>query len=182
MSVPILGQNSRAIDGPVFRLLFCLVCRTLEELPPFEGRVENDVLLNIAVEKHQFPSGEPHKGKLFILPVQTWLDKEQREEIIRQIKGGGSEGLNQIDETFYDTKSTFSEDALVCFSKHLRPQNGCPDYESSSKRLLPTSTKQERKEAGLPDVTEGPGPRVYLCHFCPVHSTVMNKKNLLRGI
>jgi hypothetical protein len=181
--IPIIGKsNNNALDGPVFRLLYCLVCETLEELPPFEGKVENDHLLQLACEKHTFPSGDPHKGKLFVLPVDTWTKPESRKAIIEQIKGGGSKGLDEFDSTYYDSKSTFSEDALKCFSAHNRPQNGCGDYERDDKRLVPSSTKAERKELGLPSAASIPGPKVYLCHFCPVHSTVTTRKRKLLGM
>jgi hypothetical protein len=182
--LPIIGEkkNNDALKGPVFRLLYCFVCKTLEELPPFKGKPENDFLLQLACEKHVFPSGDPHKGKLFVLPVQTWMSDDARKEIIKQIKGGGSKGLDELDSTYYDSKSTFSEDALKCFSAHNRPQNGCGDYERGDKRLLPSSTKEDRKDLGLPALKDMPGPKVYLCHFCPVHSTVTTRKRKLLGM
>jgi hypothetical protein len=181
--IPLIKPGNAKQDmGPVFRLLYCLVCNTLEELPPFEGKPENDVTLTISCEKHVFPSGDPHKGRLFIMPVKEWIDEKKRKAIIEQIRGGGSKGLGEIDNTYYDSKSTFSEDALKCFSAHNRPQNGCGDYERDDKRLVPESTKADRKELGLPSAASMPGPKVYLCHFCPVHSTVTTRKRKLLGM
>ena len=113
-NVPILGEK-KMDNEPMFRLLFCLVCQTLEELPPFDGDPELDHLLAIACESHLFPSGEPHKGKLFVLPLRTWAHTESKKEIIRQIKGGGSKGLAEIDDTFYDSRSNFMDDAMTCY-------------------------------------------------------------------
>ena len=39
-NVPLLGQKPTA-DEPMFRLLYCLVCDKLEELPPFDGDPEH---------------------------------------------------------------------------------------------------------------------------------------------
>lgn len=167
-------------NGPEMRVLLCLVCNSMEELPLFDGKPEDDHLLAISVEKHVFPSGEPHKGHLFRVPVLQWENVEIRKRIMEQIKGGGSKGIDEFDATFYDTKNTFKEDAMKCFNKHLRPDNGCPDYKSERMMLLP-NTKAERKDAGLPDPKKAPGPKNYLCDFCPVHSVVTTKMRELRG-
>lgn len=167
-------------DGPEMRVLWCLVCNTLEELPLFDGKPEDDHLLSILVEKHVFPSGEPHKGHLFRVPQLMWESTEVRKRIIDQIKGGGSKGIDEFDEKFYDTKNTFKEDAMTCYNRHLRPDDGCPDYNTERMMLLP-DTKAERKDAGLPDPKRAPGPKNYLCQFCPVHSVVVTKMRSLRG-
>lgn len=182
---PLIGSRDIKHDGPVIRLLYCLVCNTMEELPPHDGPPETDHLLAISVEKHVFPSGDPHTGKLFILPVKTWANTESRKAIIEQLKGKGATGLDALDPdgNYYETRMTFANDAMDCWKYHLRPDesHGCNDYESPPKRLLPATLK-ERKEAGLPDPMNAPGPKVFLCHFCPFHSTVVTKKRALRGM
>lgn len=178
MSVPLL--NPKPVDSPDMRVLYCMVCQSMEELPLYDGDPDNDHLLQILVEKHVFPSGEPHKGHLFRVPQLMWEREDARKKIIEQIKGGGSKGLDEFDADFYATKDTFKEDAMKCYNAHLRPTDGCPDYNSASKRLLP-NTKAERKEVGLPDPAKAPGPKNYLCQFCPVHSIVTTKMRMLRG-
>lgn len=180
MPVPLLDKKPPD-NGPEIRLLHCKVCDSIEELPLFDGAPENDHLLQILVDRHVFPSGEPHVGRLFRLPQMSWESTEARKQIIEQIKGGGSAGLDEFDPEFYATRNTFQEDALKCYNAHLRPTDGCPDYESPSKRLLP-NTKEDRKEVGLVDPSKAPGPKTYLCQFCPVSSVVMTKKNALRGL
>ena len=81
-NVPILGEK-KMDNEPMFRLLYCLVCDSLDELPPYDGVPEQDHLLTIACESHIFPSGEPHKGKLFVLPLRAWAKPESRKEIIK---------------------------------------------------------------------------------------------------
>ena len=178
-SVPLLDKKVPE-NGPEIRLLHCKVCDSIEELPLFDGAPENDHLLQILVDRHVFPSGEPHVGRLYRLPQASWENYEARKQIIEQIKGGGSAGLDEFDPEFYATRNTFQEDALKCYNAHLRPTDGCPDYETPSKRLLP-NTKEDRKEVGLVDPSKAPGPKTYLCQFCPIHSVVMAKKRALRG-
>ena len=180
-NIPLIG--SREIDGPVIRLLYCLVCGSIEELPMHHGPVETDVLLEISVERHKFPSGEPHKGKLFILPVKTWTDQKQKKAIIEQLKGGGSGGLADLDPSYYETKMTFHDDALSCWEKHNRPGDksvGCTDYKDESKRLLPDTVK-ERAELGLPSAADS-AIKVYLCQFCPYNQSVIEAKNMELGL
>lgn len=180
---PLIGKRELH-DGPVLRLLFCFECNTVDELPPHDGPPETDILLEMTVEKHEYPSGLRHMGKLFILPVKTWANESQRKAIIDQLKGAGAQGLDALDPeaNFYETKMQFAEDAMQCYNYHLRPSEpGCPDYESEEKRLLPKSHK-ERKELGLPDPANSGAPKVYLCHFCPFHSVAMTKKRMIRGM
>jgi len=179
-NVPLLGKKPTA-DEPMFRLLYCLVCQTLEELPPYEGDPEQDHLLAIAVEPHVFPSGEPHKGKLFVLPLRAWAKEESRKEIIRQVKGGGSKGLAEIDDTYYVSRSNFLEDAMSCYGKHNKPKEGCPDWQDKSKLLIPNTIK-ERKAEGMARYQDEAGPKTYLCNFCPVSIAVnQRKQKLLEG-
>jgi hypothetical protein len=140
-NVPLLGQKNTPANEPMFRLLYCLVCDTLEELPPYEGDPELDHLLTIACEPHVFPSGEPHKGKLFSLPLRAWAKYESKKEIIRQIKGGGSKGLAEIDDSFYDSRSTFLEGAMDCYQKHNKPKDGCQIGKTRASCLSPTQLK-----------------------------------------
>jgi hypothetical protein len=113
---PLIGKRELQ-DGPVIRLVYCLVCNTIEELPPHDGPPETDVLLELTLEKHEFPSGERHMGKMFLLPVKTWSNREHQKAIIKQLKGGGSAGLDELDpdKSFYDTKMQFAEDAMQCY-------------------------------------------------------------------
>ena len=179
-NVPLLGQRPLQ-NEPTFRLLFCLVCQTLEELPPYEGAPEQDVLLQIACETHVFPSGEPHKGKLFVVPLRAWANKESKKEIIRQIKGGGSKGLAELDDTFYDSRSTFMEDAMGCWKTHLRPKDNCDEFHSNHKMLVPNTAKDRKKE-GMERYQDSPGKKTYLCDFCPVAVAVAQRKRKLLGL
>jgi hypothetical protein len=180
---PLIGKREFEHGGPVIRLLYCLVCNSIDELPAHAGGPETDYLLEITVEKHVFPSGEPHKGKLFILPVKTWANVEHRKGIINQLKGGGAEGLDAMtpEKDFYSTKMQFAEDAMTCYEKHSRPQIGCTDYKSPDKRLLPKTAK-ERADVGLESPENAPGPKIYLCNFCPFHSVAITNARMKQGL
>lgn len=185
MDVPILGnpmqQEKRELpsDGPKIRLLVCLNCKSIEELPDYEGRPENDTLLEISLEKHN-SAGIPHAGHLIKVPLIVWQVPKVREEIIKQIRAQGSSGLDVIMPGFYDTKNTFFEDAMACYAQHLRPKAQCPDFKSEKKALVP-KTHAERKEAGLsaPGTT---GPKIHLCDFCPVRVFNERKAREAKGL
>jgi hypothetical protein len=179
-NVPILGEK-KMDNEPMFRLLYCLVCDSLDELPPYDGAPEQDHLLTIACESHIFPSGEPHKGKLFVLPLRAWAKPESRKEIIRQIKGGGSKGLAEVDDTFYDSRSMFLEDAMKCYQQHNKPKEGCVDWQHKEKLLIPNTAK-ERKAEGMARYQDEAGPKTYLCNFCPVSIAVNQRKQKLLGM
>lgn len=164
----------------MFRLLQCFVCNSLEELPPYDGPVEHDTLLEVSLEPHHFPSGEPHKGKLYSLPLAAWASPASRKEIINQIKGGGSKGIGEVDDTFYESRSTFMEDAMKCYIAHRRPEN-CSDWKHSSKLLVPNTVKERRSE-GMEKYEASGAPKTYLCQFCPVAIAVEKRKQTLLGL
>lgn len=162
---------------PKIRLLRCDVCHSLEEIPDFDGPPDYDVILQVTLSRHRTPSGDPHIGRLIDVPERAWKIPVLRDALIRQISEG-SRGLKEFDTTYYDVQDTFREDALICYSQHLRPKEGCPDFNSESKRLMP-DTKGDRKELGLD--TRGM-PVIHLCSFCPCRSWYENKSNEEKGI
>lgn len=180
-NVPLIGKREHQLSEPMFRLLYCLVCQTLEELPPYDGAPEQDVLLQIACENHVFDSGEPHKGKLFVVPLRAWANRESKREIIRQIKGGGSKGLAEVDETFYDSRSNFMDDAMGCWRQHNKPKDNCDEFHEKHKMLVP-STAKDRKKEGMERYQDSPGKKTYLCDFCPVAVAVAQRKRKILGI
>lgn len=161
--------------GPQIRLLVCRSCKTIEELPDWDGRPEDDVLLNISVERHQSP--EPHIGNLLRFPLRYWMVPKVKDAIVQQIREGSS-GLDIVAEGFYNTKSQFGEDAMTCWGLHNRPTGQCDDYKSEKKILRP-STVAERKDAGL---SMSKAPKIYLCDFCPVKSYNMKMHNKEKGL
>lgn len=159
---------------PHFRLLVCRTCKTIDELPSADQDPSN-VLLDITVERH----GEDHIGVLYNVPAVVWMSEKMRPQIIEQIQGGGSSGLDVFGTQFYATKMQFADDAMVCYGQHNRPQGQCPDYKSEKKVLKP-GTAKARADAGLSSTPTG--PKIYLCDFCPVKSFNMTKHNESKGL
>jgi hypothetical protein len=151
------------------RLLLCFEDKTLEQIEDYEGDPHNDWALRYVTDKHVYPSGEKHKGQLLRVEKKHWDSPSTREAIERQIRdSAGHTGLNQ---EFYDTKDTLGEDALACYTKHLR-NPACSDYRDESKRLS-AGTDKERRSLGLAPLRSNH----FLCDHCPVHSMVMAVKN-----
>lgn len=149
------------------RLLQCLTCKTLEELPDYQGDPRGDFLLQALVKPHRFPDGNEHFGQLHRVEKKHWDVPSTRESIEAQIRE--KSGHTGFDTEYYATKNTFQADAHSCWRAHNR-NPGCSDYKTSSKRLTP-GTAAERKAAGLPRYNS---PKdVFLCNFCPVHSLVV---------
>lgn len=185
MDVPLLNQpptETKILDpgGPKIRLLFCLNCKTIEEIPDFEGHPEDDTLLEITVSKHE-SAGVRHAGHLFKVDALLWAKQEVREQIIDQIRAKGSPGLNAIMPNYYETKNQFFEDAMVCWSMHNRPKGQCPDF-AHDKKILRPDTKAERKDLGLAPVEKSTAAKVYLCDFCPVKTYNITKAREAKGM
>jgi hypothetical protein len=158
------------------RLLQCLDCRTLEELPDYEGDPRQDFLLEALVKRHRFPSGTEHRGHLHKIEKKHWDSPSTRASIEAQIRE--KSGHTGFDAEYYATKNTFQDDAHSCFAKHGRNPN-CSDYKTTSKRLTP-STAAERKAAGLPKYSSPQD--TFLCNFCPVHSLVVTAARKKAGL
>jgi hypothetical protein len=155
-------------DETQIRLLVCRTCKSAEELPDFEGRPEDDVLLNITVDRHQKP--EPHLGQLYKFPLKYWVRDDVKQSIMAQIKEGGSSGLDVFGTNFYETKSQFGEDAMQCWALHNKTYD-CDDY-TSDRKILSAGTEADRRKAGM---GASKAPKIYLCDFCPVKSVVQKK-------
>jgi hypothetical protein len=183
MAIPLLGGQGEMDasggtakeikdDGPKIRVFYCWNCRSFDELPDFKGNPEDDTLLAILIEKHQ-SAGVYHSCTPLIVGVKTWANEKIRTEIIRQVRNQTNAGLDELDPTYYATRSMFYEDAMTCYGAHNRPKGDCADWKASNKRLLP-KTSDERKDVGLPSPEQSAGTKVYLCDFCPVKSNLLN--------
>lgn len=177
-----LNPNASKEERPKVLLLACYTCKSVEEIPyddryPFGDKPGHDQnrnpFLNMAVERH--PN---HRGILADADLAIWQHPEGKKQIVEQFQKGGSPGLDVFGTNFYDTRSTFSEDAMTCFKNHNRPTGQCPDYKSDSK-ILKADTAKDRKELGL-DPTKM--PKMHLCDFCPVKSYNMKKYNESKGL
>lgn len=145
MAVDLKSLAEKERGEQQIRLLVCRTCKSIDELPDFDGPEEYDTVLQVAVERHQKP--EPHLGLLMKFPLKYWARPDVKTEVMKQISEGSS-GLDVFGTNFYDTKSTFHEDAMKCYNLHMRPTTSCGDYKSDKKELKP-GTANERKAEGL---------------------------------
>jgi hypothetical protein len=165
-------SQDAATDAKI-RLLRCDVCKTLEEIPDFDGPPEYDVILEVTLARHKTPEGHPHIGRLIDVPQRAWEIPGLRKTLLEQIQAGGSKGAAEFDAEFYNVQNTFRDDAMACYSLHNKPKGACPDFNSERKQLKP-DTKTARADAGIG--TKGM-PIIHLCSFCPVRSFYDQKAN-----
>lgn len=152
--------------GPELRLVVCKDCRSIEELPAYNGPVTKDILLEDTLSRHM-TEWSTHEVALIKVPESYWKTKNVRDRIVKQISQGGSKGIEELEgaEDYYGTRDTYRDDALACFKRHQRPKEGCIDWHSPDKRIgNPTSEGWKN------------GPRVYACDFCPVAAWVQKKQ------
>lgn len=161
-------------EGPELRLVVCRDCKSIEELPPYTGPVQRDILLEDTLSRHM-TEWSTHEVALIKVPESYWKNDKVRERLIQQISKGGSKGIEELDAAaemdYYAAKDNYREDALRCFNRHQRPKEGCIDWHNPDKRIgNPTSEGWKT------------GPRVYACDFCPVASWVAKKKQEEAGV
>lgn len=165
-----------AADAKV-RLLICAACKSIEELPFYEGPQEHDDTGNYKISFHRFGSGAYHPYTVGDVVEKEWKDPQIRAAILRkiteQVAGIGETGLGA---EFYDVKSNFQQDAMACWKRHGKRTN-CEDYKTDRMRLLP-DTRAERKAEGIDPRTR---PNTFLCQFCPVNSVVVTRQREARG-
>lgn len=147
------------------RLLQCLDCLTVDELPDYDGPPDYDSLLQYVIdEKHKKLGGvEDHRGILLRVEDEDW--KKHKDEILKEMWAK----TTGFEPEFYASRSTFGEDAGKCWSeKHNRP-TFCADFKSEKMRIQnPTKEGWNSKN---------PKDMVFLCDFCVVRSNVMSIEN-----
>lgn len=165
------------------RLLVCADCLSVEPLPDAPRGVDpkhiepgQDPLLDELLKRHRYPNGEAHFGNLVAVAEEDWKKEEVRDSILKEIndKANMGKGLGQDN---YALRDTFVEDAAKCFAQHNRPQDGCIDWLSDSKKLgRPTREGQVWAKENYK------APTPFLCHFCPIGSVVMTKQRAAKGL
>lgn len=178
------------------RLLVCRECRTIEQLPLYDGPKEleaQDPLLDRVVRRHVQLHGDikPEVAALLVASEDPCNCGEKTRVDVNgarlpghlQIQGhhtfweghrdevlkGLGERWTGFHPEYYATKDTFQEDAMRCYNIHRRPQGtDCIDWMDSGRKLTPDNWPQEKS--------------VYLCHFCPVASAVATAQRHARGM
>lgn len=154
------------------RLLQCMTCKSVEQMPDFEGMPEDDHLLQYIDEKHGGQTEQPHHRALHRINKTHWDDRAIRKQIHTQM-WADTKGF--VPE-YYAIKDTLLEDAQKCFSSHKRSVP-CIDYQDRSKRLgNPAAGLRRQLSRELRRDLTGGGPKVFLCSFCPVQGYVDRAK------
>lgn len=170
-------------NEPMMRLLKCMNCRTIEEVPGYdgpeggEGSAEFDHVLKFFTDQHV--NGKCTREDLvkYDLPVRFWMIPKVKESIEQQLKEG-AQGLDVFGTNYYTTKENFSSDAMNCWIKEHNQTRDCGDYKTDKKQLK-AGTDKERLALGLE--VKG-GPKVYLCDYCPVKSIIQEKAFKQKGL
>lgn len=171
-------------NEPHMRLLKCIKCRSIEEVPDYDGPEGGENTMEFDLTQKFFTDQHVRKGCArddFItikFPTRFWIIPKVKEGIVAQLKDG-AQGLDVFGTSFYDTKNNFTADAMTCWIKEHNQKTDCEDYKHD-KKLLKPDTSAERLAAGLEK--ESRGPKVYLCDYCPVKSKVQEKAFKKKGL
>lgn len=161
------------------RLLLCRKCRTLEELPDYDGPPEYDRTLEHLVQEHNKKGFEEHQGNVATLMKVEDRDWEHnREAILQRMRGTSSDG-GFGEPWIKEAHNTYREDALRCFSNHGRPKEGCIDYWSDTKRIGRPTPEGRAVVKNLYKLGERDP---HLCQWCPVHTYVQTQVNWKKGL
>ena len=165
-------------NEPHMRILKCSRCRTIEEVPDYEGpeggenTAEFDMPLKFFTDPHVNGKCTRDDFSTVRFPTRFWVIPKVKEALEQQIKEG-SQGLDVFGTNFYATKANFTADAMNCWIKEHNQTKNCEDYKTE-KKLIKPDTAKERLDAGLEK--ESRGPKVYLCDYCPYKSGVVQQK------
>ena len=103
----VAGSNTtiEGDSGPQIRLLRCTRCKTLEELPDYQGDPRNDAVLDHLVAAHQQRHPFHDDPDAFLLRISETVWRRNKKEIHKKIwedlKDGG------FVPEYYATKNTF---------------------------------------------------------------------------
>jgi hypothetical protein len=116
------------------------------------------------VRKHVQKHGDTREDCALLLNVEDKDWENNKDKILANLQ----QRWTGFHPEFYATKDTFQEDAMKCYNRHGRPKGAdCIDFCDDSKRLTPS---------------DWPKNHVYLCHFCPVASSVTTAIRLSKGM
>jgi hypothetical protein len=164
-------------NEPMSRLLKCMKCRTIDEVPDYEGpeggkgSAEFDIGLKFFTDQHVNKGCTREDFATYEYPTRFWVIPKIKEGIMAQINEG-AQGLDVFGTNAYAMKENFSADAMTCWMTEHNQTLDCGDYKSDKKQLT-AGTDRERISLGLEPLNKG--PKVYLCDYCPMKSKVQGK-------
>ena len=165
------------------RLLFCNFCKSLEEIPDYDGPEDVDPMLEELVMRHNVRDPMAHGGvelRSSPMRVAVTTKREWATDRAKVIKRVNEENLKVgFDAWVSEAVNTYAEDAMHCYRRHHRPEQGCVDWWSDSKRIgRPTpegrAVVRESYKLGQSDP--------HLCQWCPVATFVQTEINFRKGL
>jgi len=174
-----------AIDPnePHMRVLKCTKCKSVEEVPDYEGpdgglgTAEFDHALRFFVDQHLAKGCKKDGFTEVRFPTRFWVIPKVKEGIIAQLSEG-AQGLDVFGTNAYAMSNNHQADAMSCWIHEHNQTKDCADYKSDKKQLK-AGTSKERLALGLEK--EGNGPKVYLCDYCPYKAGVVQGKFLKKN-
>lgn len=163
------------------RLLICNFCKTIEEVPDYEGGDSVDPLVEELVRRHNEKDAMAHGGpalnpmRIGVVDDHEW--QHNRANVMATINVENKKV--GFDAWAYEAMSTYADDALKCYRAHHRPTGACIDWWADSKRIgrpteLGRKVLKDQQKLGAGDP--------HLCQFCPVASFVQTEMNHRAGL
>jgi hypothetical protein len=185
MAYDLAQLKKAAVDPnePHMRVLKCTKCRSIEEVPDYDGpeggenTQEYDLSLKFFTDQHVNKNCKRDDFTTVRFPTRFWIIPKVKASIEQQLKEG-AQGLDVFGTDFYNTMNNFTADAMKCWMQHNQTKD-CSEYKSEHKMLKP-GTSVERAAIGLEK--EATGPKVYLCDYCPIKSVVQQKAFTKKGL
>ena len=148
------------------RLLVCRACGTMNRMLDYDGPAEYDMELIETIDRHMEHSSrakhpDAHPSQLFRLSDEDAERLDVESEVCRALS----------DEQIFikEIREEFKDEAMKCFNRHGRPDEGCIDWKDESKVI--------GRKKGVPAAY-----RKYLCECCPVNSYVEFKTRKAAGL
>lgn len=165
---------------PNVRILICKDCQTTEVIPDFQGRPSDDVELEYACAKHEYPDRTRHlAGKLFVVDEGVWSNSEAKDQILKKM--WQEMGHTGMEPWVYQAIDTLRADAMTCWRGRGRPER-CADFHSEKKILTPP-TQADRRAAGVQKYDKSnPTVQRYLCDYCPMRSVAEQQVRKQQGL
>ena len=153
-------------DKPSLRLVRCSTCKTLEEIPDYQGDPQFDLVLDDVVRRHEDKHRDRETLVLMRVNIEDWENPQRKRQIHKSIWSG----VTGFVPEYYATKSTYQEDAAKCFRAH-HFSVPCIDWKIDSKRIG-NPTKEGWKQAVV---------KIFLCDFCVVKVKVQEAQRNATG-
>jgi hypothetical protein len=135
-------------DKEFHRLLVCKTHGVMYKMRPYEGPAEYDQELREMCDRHnaQVPNPDDCRAIIFRTDAETATKLDVETALKNE--------LQEQDVYIRDFRDELKVDALKCFNRHNRPNQGCIDWCNDDKTIGRKTGIQKEK-------------RQYVCMYCP---------------